>query len=176
MSFSIFQNLGLTDSLNWTGIFIFLVVAFLYGLSLGRNRLVTLTLGTYFSFILTQNIPWEGLSFLGFKETPSSSIQIFIFLALILGFYFLIPHSAFRSALKLGGRGRGNWWQVFLLSILQIGLIFEAITTFLSAKVLANLNPLAKTFFVGDWQAFLWFFLPILALMFLRSKGHYDTD
>lgn len=176
MNLSFFQNLDLADSLNWTAIFIFLAVAFLYGLSMGRNRLIAVTLGTFFSFILAKNIPWKELDILGFKEAPSPSVQIFIFLALILGFYFLIPHSSLRHTFKLGGKNKGNWWQALLLSIFQIGLILEMVITFLSAKALNNLNPLAKAVFFGDGQRFFWFLLPILALMFLHSKGHYDTD
>jgi len=176
MNFSFFQNLDLANSLNWTAIFIFLAVAFLYGLSMGRNRMVAIMLGTYFSYILAKNIPWKELDFLGLKEAPSSSAQIFIFLALILGFYFLIPHSSLRHTFKLGGKNKGNWWQALLLSILQIGLILEMVVGFLSIKSLNNLNPLAKMIFSGDWPRFIWFILPILALMFLHSKGHYDTD
>ncbi len=176
MNFSFFQNLDLANSLNWTAIFIFLAVAFLYGLSMGRNRLVVVILGTYFSYLLAKNIPWKELDILGFKEAPSNSVQIFIFLALILGFYFLIPHSSLRHTFRLGGKNKGNWWQALLLSILQIGLILEMVMTFLSVKSLNNLNPLAKTVFSGDWPKFLWFLLPILVLMFLRSRGHYDVD
>ncbi len=153
---------------------IFLAVAFVYGLSMGRSRLVVVTLGIYFSFILTRAIPWKQLTFLGIKEAPTSTVQIFIFLALILGFYFLIPHSALRSALKLQGRRRSGWWPVLILSILQIGLILEVVIGFLPAKVVAGLSPLAQLIFSGPIAQFCWLLLPISAIMFLRSR-QYDV-
>ena len=151
-------------------VLIFLAVALVYGLSMGRNRLVIVMLGVYFSFLLTRAIPWKQLTFLGLKDAPDSTIQIFIFLALVLGFYFAIPHSALRYAMKLGGKGRGAWWQVLILSVLQIGLILAMVIAFLPVKISAGLSPLARTIFVGPLAQFLWIFLPILAIMFLRGR------
>lgn len=136
-----------------------------------------MTLGIYFSFILTQTIPWKELKFLGVEAPPDSMVQIFVFLALILGFYFLIPYSGLRHSLKLGSRERAGWWQILIASVFQIGLGIEVAISFLSSKVLADLNPMAKTLFVGEMAKFIWFLLPILALMFLRPpKGHYNMD
>lgn len=174
MNFSFLNNFSLSGSSGWILLLIFLAVAFVYGLSMGRSRLVVVTLGIYFSFILTWAIPWKQLTFLGIKEAPTSNVQIFIFLALILGFYFLIPHSALRSALKLQGRRRSGWWPVLILSILQIGLILEIVIGFLPAKVVASLSSLAQLIFSGPIAQFCWLLLPILAIMFLRSR-QYDV-
>lgn len=174
MNFSFLNNFSLSGSSDWILLLIFLAVAFVYGLSMGRSRLVVVTLGIYFSFILTRAIPWKQLTFLGIKEAPTSTVQIFIFLALILGFYFLIPHSALRSALKLQGRRRSGWWPVLILSILQIGLILEVVIGFLPAKVVAGLSPLAQLIFSGPIAQFCWLLLPISAIMFLRSR-QYDV-
>ncbi len=174
MNFSFLNNFSLSGSSDWILLLVFLAVAFVYGLSMGRSRLVVVTLGIYFSFILTRAIPWKQLTFLGIKEAPTSTVQIFIFLALILGFYFLIPHSALRSALKLQGRRRSGWWPVLILSILQIGLILEVVIGFLPAKVVAGLSPLAQLIFSGPIAQFCWLLLPISAIMFLRSR-QYDV-
>jgi hypothetical protein len=175
MSFSFLNNFNFFGYSDWVLVLIFLAVALVYGLSMGRNRLVIVMLGVYFSFILTRATPWGELTFLGIKTAPSSTIQIFIFLALILGFYFLIPHSALRHAMRLGGRGKGNWWQILILSVLQIGLILEMAIAFLPAKVVAGLSPLAQLVFVGQGAHFCWLFLPILAMMFLRGRQYYDV-
>ncbi len=157
-------------------VLMFLVVAFVYSLLMGRNRLVTVILGTYFSFLIVKFFPWKELSLFGIKESPGSGAQIFIFLAIILGFYFLLPHSALGSVMKLRGRGRTSWWQSLILSILQIGLILSVVIGFLSAKIVAGLSPIAKMIFIGSWPQFIWLFLPILAIMFLRRKRHEIED
>jgi len=172
------MNLLAITNFSWSGywdwiiVLVFLAVAFIYGLSMGRNRLVILILGTYFSFLLTKNFPWGQLTFLGFKESPSSTIQIFIFLAIILAFYFLIPHSALGSVMRLRGRGRSAWWQSLVLSILQVGLILAVVVSFLPAKIVENLSAFTKTIFVGALAQFFWLLLPIFAIMFLRRKRH----
>lgn len=164
------NNINFSGSWDWLMVLIFLAVALVYGLSMGRNRLVIVILGVYLSWLLTRAIPWKQLIFLGLKETPSSTVQIFIFLSLVLGFYFLIPHSALRHAMKLGGKGRGSWWQILILSVLQIGLILELVIAFLPVKIMTGLSPLAQIIFVGPSAQFIWFLLPILAIMFLRGR------
>jgi len=171
-----FNNFNLSGYSDWILVLIFLAVALVYGLSMGRNRLMIVMLGVYFSFILTRAIPWKQLAFLGVKETPSSTAQIFIFLALILGFYFLIPHSSLRHAMRLGGRGKGIWWQILILSVLQIGLILEIVISFLLPKVTAELSPLAQLIFVGPMAYFCWLSLPILAIMFMRGRQYYGSE
>ena len=172
MNFSFLNNFNWSGSWDWLIILFFLAAAFVYGLSMGRNRLTTVILGTYFSFILTKSLPWSELSFLGVRGSPGSTVQIFIFLAIILGFYFLIPHSALSSAIRLRGRGRASWWQSLILSVLQIGLILSIVVSFLSGKIVAGLSPLAKTIFVGPLAQFFWLLLPIIAIMFLRRRRY----
>jgi len=167
MNFSFLSNFNSVASWDWIMGLVFLGVALVYGLSMGKNRLVTVMLGVYLSYFLTRSIPWKELTFLGTKNGPESTIQIFIFLALVLGFYFAIPHSAFKGALRLGGRGRGAWWQILVLSILQIGLILALSISFLPAKTVAETSPLAQYIFTGGMAQFLWLLLPILAIMFL---------
>jgi len=172
------MNLLAITNFSWSGywdwiiVLVFLAVAFIYGLSMGRHRLVILILGTYFSFVLTKFFPWSQMTFSGLKESPGSTIQIFIFLAIILAFYFLIPHSALGSVMRLRGRGRSSWWQSLVLSVLQVGLILAVIVSFLPAKIVDNLSVFTKTVFVGAIAQFLWLLLPIVAIMFLRRKRH----
>lgn len=175
MNLSFLNGFSLADSSVWVLLLIFLGAAFVYGFSMGRNRLTVVMLGVYFSFILTRAIPWQALGFLGMGKSPASTVLIFIFLALILGFYFLIPHSSFRSVIKSQGRRRSGFWQVLVLGILQIGLILEIVISFLPDKVMAGLSPLAQLIFEGQAAQFLWLFLPILAMMFLRSRQQYGS-
>jgi hypothetical protein len=176
MNFSTITNFSWSGSWDWILIFVFLAVAFVYGLSMGRNRLTVLILGTYFSLIITKYFPWNELTFIGVKGAPDSIVQIFIFLAIILGFFFLIPHSALGSVARLRGRGRSNWLQALILSILQIGLILSVVISMLEPKITGGLSPLAKIIFVNDLALFVWLFLPILAVMFFRRKRHEIED
>jgi len=177
MNFSFLNNFNLVASWDWIMALVFLGVALVYGFSMGKNRLVIVMLGSYLAYFITRAIPWKELTFLKMPAGPDSTVQIFIFLALVLGFFFAIPHSAFKSSLRLGGRGRGAWWQILILSILQIGLILALVISFLPIKTLAVLSPLAKSIFIGGLAQFLWLLLPILAIMFLGgSRQAYYND
>lgn len=174
------MDLSFLSNFNWSGagdwfIFVaFAAVAFVYGLSMGRGRLLTVMLGVYFSYFLTKAIPWKELTFI-VEQEPGSTVQIFIFLALVLGFYFLIPNSSLRSIVKTQGRRSSSWWHILIFSFLQIGLIIVMIITFLPPKVTVELNPAAQLLFLGGVAKFLWLFLPILAMMFLKPGRQYDV-
>jgi hypothetical protein len=168
MDLKFLNNFNLSESGDWAIFLIFLVTAFIYGIFMGRNRLVMVMMGSYFSFVLVKFIPWKQ-----FDYEPQSNLLIFILLALILGFYFLLPHSAFRSALR-GSRKKSDWWQSLILSILQIGLILSMVLSFLDKKVIEGLSPLAQMIFSGQVPQFLWLLMPIAAMMFLKPR-QYET-
>lgn len=168
MNLDFLHNLNLSESGDWVIFLIFLVTAFIYGLFMGRNKLVMVMMGSYFSFVLVKFIPWKEFNF-----EPQSNLQIFILLALILGFYFLLPYSAFRSALR-GSKKKADWWQSMILSILQIGLILSMVISFLDKKVVSGLSPLAQMVFSGQIAQFLWLLAPIVAMLFLRPRS-YET-
>ena len=178
MNFSFLNNFNLIAYSDWIMALVFLGVALVYVLSMGKNRLVIVMLGVYLSYFITRSIPWKDLTFLGMPTGPDSTVQIFIFLALALSFFFAIPRSAFKSSLRLGGRGRGVWWQILILSILQIGLIIALVISFLPLKTIVFLSPLSQSIFIGGVAQFLWLLLPILAIMFLGGarQSYYNDE
>jgi len=154
-------------------ILIFLVAVFIYGFLLGRNRIVVLLLTSYFSLVISEVLPWSklvNLSWLGIGKTPSSSLRVLVFLGLILLFYLLIPRSILSSALKVRKRGNASWAQLFILSLLQLGLLAAIILSYLPNEVLADFTPLVKKIFIGDEARFVWITLPILVIVLMRRK------
>lgn len=154
-------------------ILVFLVVVFIYGFLLGRNRMIILLLASYFSLAISQVLPWSRLltlKWLGLGQSPSSSLKILVFLGLILLFYFLMPRSILSSALRIRRRGEASWAQLFVLSIFQLGLLAVVIFSFLPSEVIATFTPLIKKIFIGSEAQFVWISLPILALVLMRRK------
>lgn len=162
---------------NWLLILVFLGVSFGYGILVGRNKLNLITLATYFSLIIVKSVPWSKLGFLGIEEAPKTNVQVFLFLAIILGIFFLAPHSGLVSFMRISGRGRGNFLQLAILGFLSLGLLLSAVVSFLPVKTIDSLNPLLLNFFAKEEAKFLWLLLPMLALLFLkrrRSYGQYE--
>jgi len=165
---SIQDKIGLTG--NWLLILLVLAVGFGYGIALGKNRLNLITLATFFSLALSKAIPWTSFGFLGIKSAPNLSVQIFLFLAIILAIFFIAPHTGMVSVARITGRGRASWWQLGIFGILQLGLLISIVVSFLPTKTIEDLNPLFKQFFITDEVRFLWLLLPIVAMMVLRKR------
>jgi hypothetical protein len=154
-------------------ILVFLIAVFIYGFFLGRNRMIILLLSSYFSLTIIKVLPWSKISslgWLGLDQEPSASFKILVFLGMILLFYFLIPRSVLSSTLRIRKRGDASWLQLFILSIVQLGLLAVVIFSFLSVEVMANFGPLIKKIFIGPEAQFIWLTLPILAIVLMRRK------
>jgi len=170
-----FTNFHLGAASGWD-LFIglaFLTAVLVYGFFLGRNRLIILLLSSYFALLISRVIPWGKLAtweWLGVQKGPSASTQIIVFLALVLFFYFLIPRSVLSSVLRIRKRGEAAWWQLFILSIMQVGLLVAVIFSFLNPAELADLAPLIKKLFINPNAEFVWITLPILTMTLMRRK------
>ena len=173
MSFfaNIFSSINLSS--NTLLILAFLVMGFGYGMMMGKNRLSIVMLAGYFSLVINKAIPWE-LFGLFEAEGPSTNIQIFLFLAVILAIFFLAPHSGISSVIRVSGRGSSRWWQNLILGVLQMGFLISIVISFLPDKNIAELNPIIKQFLVEEPARFLWLVLPLVGLMALKKRRLYN--
>ena len=167
---------NLLDSVNltpsaWDYILgVLLVVAsFFYALSLGKNRLMVINLGAFISYVLTKAIPWNSISFLA-KNKPSLSFEIFIFLAVILAIFFLLPKSSLTSAVRIRKRGNAVWWQLMLFGVGQVGMLAAMIGSFLYKKSISAINPLMKSYFFNELWLFIWLIFNVLLMLFLKKR------
>lgn len=166
-------HLGAASGWDLLMILIFVVAILLYGSFLGRNRIVILILSTYLAWAIIQVFPWQklvALEGLGMTGPPSPSFKIFVFLGIILLISFFIPRSILSSALRVRSREDATWVQVFILSILQLGLLVTIILSLLPAEAITNFTPLIKRIFIGPEPEFVWLTLPILAMIFMRRQ------
>ncbi|MBU1136798.1 hypothetical protein KKD72_00300 [Patescibacteria group bacterium] len=151
----------------------FIIAVLVYGLFLGRNRLIVLLLSSYFSLSIVNVLPWKRLSdfgWLGIGDGPSASLKIIIFLGIILLFYFLIPRSLISSVLRIRKRGEASWLRLLVLSVVQVGLLAMAILSFLPEEALADIGSVVKMIFVGSEAQFVWITLPILTVVLMRRN------
>ena len=154
-------------------ILIFLMAVLVYGFFLGRNRMIILLISSYFSLTIINVLPWSKISSLGWlrlEQSPSASLRILVFLGMILLFYFLIPRSVLSSTLRIKKRGDASWLQLFILSIVQIGLLAVVILSFLPIEAITDFSPLVKKVFIGLEAQFIWLTLPILTIVLMRRK------
>lgn len=163
---------SVVSSFNWTqpswDLFIllfFLVGVFLYGFSLGRDRVVAILTALYFSLAVLYTLPvnMELLKPLG----SFFSWQVTIFLVLFLIIYFLLLRSGLFARFA---NQQGRWWQVLSLSILHIGLFLSIILTLIPPTIQNNFSELVKEIFISPPGRIFWISLPILAIGVFRAR------
>ncbi|MFC1751693.1 hypothetical protein ACFLY5_00935 [Patescibacteria group bacterium] len=143
----------------------FLGVGFFYGLLAGRKKMLSVLFSIYISILLLINF-----SYLDFFVEGKELLQVFLFraglfLVLILLLSILFNKTIFRVADK-----KNKWWQIFLLSFLEVGLLTSAMFQLLPAKDLFEFSPVIETVFASSDIFFWWLTLPLVALFFILRK------
>ena len=166
-------------SVNWSNpswdlviALVFIVGSFLYGFSLGRDRLIVIMVSIYMALALISNAPYLDLIM---KKTETALNQIFVFkLTGFIGIFLILFFFLSRSALQrsIGSRDeKGAWWQVIIFSVLHVGLLLSVVLSFLPKEALGHLAPITRQIFIYDGARFAWLSAPIIAMMLVRQKS-----
>lgn len=149
-------------------ILFFILSALIYGMSLGRQRIIVILIAIYMSLAVVDYAPIVE-NFL--KDRGMGDFFLFkvtTFLGAFLILFFLLSRSALLKVFG-GGNHQGSWWQVMLFSILQIGLLISVTLSFLPTTITDHLSPFTHEIFINDTAKFLWIIAPILAMIIIRS-------
>ena len=164
-------------SINWSVpswdlfiIIFFVVAALLYGLSLGKSRIIVILVSIYMALAVCNSAPfindWS-------RQTVSINfgqdfvLRVSLFLGVFLILFFLLS----RSALSAFGTGSvGKWWQVILFSFLHVGLLISVILSFLPQDIKGHLLPLTQDVFTSEMGRFIWITLPIAAMIVFKGN------
>ncbi|MFZ6035835.1 MAG: hypothetical protein ACOYUK_01715 [Patescibacteria group bacterium] len=176
------QSANFMQTVDWTRptwdlfiILFFIVAAFLYGLSLGRDRIIVILISLYVSLALVDHAPFLNSpalqdwlnNFLGqfFVVQISAFLFIFIFL------FVVITRSALMRSIGSADTA-GPWWQVLLFSVMHVGLLVSIIISYLPAETVTDvLAPLTKQVFATESAQSFWILAPIVLLFVLKGTG-----
>jgi hypothetical protein len=149
-------------------IFVMIAIGFFYGISRGRHKMVSSVINTYVALALFNVIPIGAIAHY-LKTGNLFAIKISVFFAIFLPLVFLMNRGRPRYL-----RSNIAWWQVFLLSFIQTGLLIHIVFSFLSPETAKNLAPITKSFFANTNLTIWWLGLPLLFLIFIRRSGRDD--
>ncbi|MFH0830587.1 MAG: hypothetical protein V1895_00825 [Parcubacteria group bacterium] len=151
-------------------ILFFVAAAFIYGLSLGRDRIVTILVAIYMALAVVNYAPFLDKFSGSFGLEQIFVVRISAFVVTFLGLFFLLGRSALMRTIAKGDES-GNLLQVLVFSFLHIGLLISVTLSFLPVELSAELAQLTRRFFVGDIARFFWVVAPIIAMIaFGRSS------
>jgi hypothetical protein len=145
----------------------FVIGALIYGLSLGRDRIVVIMVSIYIGLAIVTNAPFLQ------KLTAEFSInhiafRLSTFVGVFLLLFFLLSRNALIRSLEVGNLG--SWGQTVLFSVLHVGLLVSVGLSFLPNEALNHFSYQARAVFNSDAGRFAWLTAPILAMMIFGGK------
>ena len=160
----VFNSFGLSASSAQlvTLALVLLAVTVAFWLLVGRKRLHSVLMNIYISFVLTQAIPKDVIG------VANLNYLVVIFLAIII---LLTVMGKYTFDIQLSGSGLA-YWQLFVMSFLEVGLIVSIAAFFVGDKTLLKfLSKDALFYFTSPWAKFLWLALPLAFLVYINKKG-----
>jgi peptidoglycan/LPS O-acetylase OafA/YrhL len=160
---------GFWAGINWAQpswdlfiIMFFIIAAFLYGLSLGRDRIIVIMVSIYMALAIVSAAPFLGPTTTIALNTPVV-IKISVFLGLFVLLFFFLSRSALLRTIA-SSDDKGKWYQVLLYSILHVGLLVSVTLNYLPSGAVEKLAPLTRAVFASQNARFAWILAPIIAM------------
>lgn len=141
--------------------------ALLYGMAMGRSRIIVILMSIYITSAIANAVPWDRFFSGSISVNNALVLQAGTFIVLLIALFFLISRSAVGRVI---GDSGGKWWHVILFSFLQIGLIISVIMSFLPDQFLANFSDLTREIFTSDIGKIVWLVMPIAGMLLVRDK------
>lgn len=146
----------------------FIIAGFLYGLSLGRDRVIVILVSIYMALAVVNTAPLIGnlQANVGFSNIFVFRISAFV--AVFIALFLLLARSALLQTIASSDT-KGSWWQVMLFSFLHVGLLISIVLSFLPGEAAGHLAPLTQRIFTSETGRFLWIVGPILAMVMIKG-------
>lgn len=147
----------------------FVIGSFVYGLSMGRERIVMLIVAVYMALAVVNTAPYIKTFSANVQVSNAFAFQITTFVGVFLLLFFFVSKSALARSFSLGDHGK--WWQVLTFAILHVGLLTSVVLSYLPSAALQHLLPVTRQVFTSDVGRFSWILLPILGMILIRGEA-----
>lgn len=168
-------SVGTSAQNLWTGInwvqpswdlfiyMFFVIAAFLYGMSLGRDRIIVIMVSIYMALAVVNSAPFLG-NITTITINAPVAIKIGVFLGIFVLLFFFLSRSALLRTIA-SSDDKGKWYQVLIYSILHVGLLVSVTLNYLPKNAVDKLAPLTKFIFATPNARFGWIIAPIIAMI-----------
>jgi len=163
------------SGINWAAptwdlfiVLFFIVTVFLYGMSLGRDRIVVILVSIYMALAVVSNAPFIGRLRIGDAVGQYFALRLATFIGIFVLLFFLLSRSALLK--NIGNLASGKWWQVLLFSVFHVGLLVSITLSLLPPDAIGHLAPITRQFFASDSGRFFWIVAPIIGIALLKGE------
>lgn len=171
------ETSGFLASVDWTKptwdmfiVLFFIVAAFIYGLWLGRDRVIAILVSVYMALAVVNAAPLIGDPDTEIDIGGLFALRLSTFVGVMVVLFFLLSRSALLNTVAASDE-KGSWWQTLLFSVLHVGLIVSIVLSLLPASFAESLAPLTQSLFTSELARFIWIAAPIAALVLFRGGG-----
>ncbi|MBI2099426.1 hypothetical protein HYT45_03395 [Candidatus Uhrbacteria bacterium] len=164
--FTALKNLNLAQP-TWDifVLFFFSFAVLLYGLTLGRDRIILTLIAIYMSLAVVNTAPYLS----NFRNTGSEfALRMSLFVGAFIILFFALARSSFLR--NIGSPAGGRWWQVILWSFLHVGLLTSVMLSFLPGTAMRYFAPFTQMVFTGNLGKFFWLVTPIALMIFIGEE------
>ena len=145
----------------------FFAAIFIYGLVVGRNRIIVLLLASYPAVLISEQIPYPNSFLESLNVLQAIFLKSFSFFVLVLFIFWILGKAGFSRKELTKKTG-----QVILLSFIGVGLwasiIFGYVIS-LNAEII-KLAPLTQLLFGSNLAHLVWLIFPIGALYWFEKR------
>ena len=145
----------------------FVIGALLYGLTLGKDRIVVIMVSIYMGLAVVTNAPYlRDISASLTDNDVAMRVGAFVGVFAVL-FFFLSKNALLRSV----DAGRhGGLLQTLMFSVLHVGLMVSVALSLLPDAALGQFSAQTRALFASDPARFAWLVAPIGAMMVFGGR------
>ena len=158
----ILSQIGLSAKTTQDVVLLLIVVlaSFIFGISIGRLKLVPVLISSYISVALLSVFPKDILS--------DYSYSLFLFFGVIV---FLTTFGRKMFEIPISGSGKSFLWRIFVMSFLEIMLLLSVALSLIPKKIaLGYISTSSYDYLVSSNFAFFWMIAPLLCMFFIHKK------
>jgi hypothetical protein len=156
------SKIGLSASLSQdlTLLLVVIFVSFVFGMFIGRYKLISILINIYVSLAIINAFPESYLSDYTYKL-----IGFFILLVLLT----LAGKKLFE--IHISGAGTGFLWRVFAMSFLEVVMLISVALTLVPKKIgLEYVSPSSYEYLASENARLFWLIIPLAFMVFIHKR------
>jgi len=136
------------------------LLSFVFGMFIGRYKLITILINIYVSFAVTMVVPERFFSDYLYK--------LIFFLA---GVVVLTLISKQLFEIYISGSGSGFLWRVFAMSFLEIVFLISIVVSIVPKKIVLDyISPTAFEYLASENARIAWMIIPMAFMFFIHKR------
>lgn len=156
------SKLGLSAGMSQdlTLLLVIIFASFIFGMFIGRYKLITILINIYISLSIINAVPEKYIADYSYK---------------VLGFFILLVALTMLGKklfeIHISGAGTGFLWRVFAMSFLEIVLLISIMLSLIPKKVaLGYVSPSSFEYLASDNAMLFWLIIPVAFLFFIHKR------